>query len=63
VKRSRDSRAVESSLSTLRRAAEDPKENLLPPIISAVRTYATLGEMCDVLRQVWGRFDDAAVAF
>jgi methylmalonyl-CoA mutase N-terminal domain/subunit len=63
LKASRDSKAVESSLSGLRRAAEDMRENLIPPIVSAVRAYATLGEICDVLREVWGEFDDSAVAF
>ncbi len=63
LKASRDAKAVESSLSGLRRAAEGTSENLIPPIISAVRAYATLGEMCDVLREVWGEFDDSAVAF
>ena len=63
LKASRDAKAVESSLSGLRRAAEGTSENLMPPIISAVRAYATLGEMCDVLREVWGEFDDSAVAF
>jgi len=63
LKASRDAKAVESSLSSLRRAAEDAGENLIPPIVSSVRAYATLGEMCDVLREVWGTFDDSAVAF
>jgi len=63
LKASRDAKAVESNLSGLRRAAEGTKENLMPPIISAVRAYATLGEICDVLREVWGEFDDSAVAF
>ncbi len=63
LKASRDTKAVESSLSSLRRAAEDASENLIPPIVSSVRAYATLGEMCDVLREVWGTFDDSAVAF
>ena len=63
LKASRDAKAVESSLFGLRRAAEGTSENLIPPIISAVRAYATLGEMCDVLREVWGEFDDSTVAF
>jgi methylmalonyl-CoA mutase N-terminal domain/subunit len=63
LKASRDAEAVESSLSRLRRAAEDASESLMPPIITSVRAYATLGEICDVLREVWGRFDDSAVAF
>jgi methylmalonyl-CoA mutase N-terminal domain/subunit len=63
LKASRDAKAVASSLAELRKAAEDTSQNLMPPIFSAVRAYATLGEMCDVLREVWGRFDDSAVAF
>ena len=63
LKKSRDPKAVESSLSALRMAAEGTSENLMPPIIEAVRAYATLGEMCEVLREVWGKFDDSAVAF
>ena len=63
LKASRDSKAVELSLSALRRAAEDPAENLMPRVVSSVRAYATLGEMCDALREVWGMFDDSAVAF
>jgi len=63
LKEARDPKAAESSLAGLRRAAEDANENLLPPIVSAVRAYATLGEICEVLRGVWGRFDDSAVTF
>jgi methylmalonyl-CoA mutase N-terminal domain/subunit len=29
-------------------------ENLLPPMIEAVKAYATVGEVCDRLRSVWG---------
>jgi methylmalonyl-CoA mutase N-terminal domain/subunit len=63
LKASRDPKEVESSLAALRRAAEVANENLMPPIVSTVRAYATLGEICEVLRGVWGRFDDSAVAF
>ncbi len=63
VRGSRDAVAVESSLAALKGAAEDDSEDLIPPIVSAVRAYATLGEMCDVLREAWGSFDDSAVAF
>ena len=30
------------------------QENLLPPMIDAVKAYATVGEICDLLRVVWG---------
>jgi methylmalonyl-CoA mutase N-terminal domain/subunit len=63
IKESRDPKPVESSLADLRRAAEDAIENLMPPVVSAVRAYATLGEICEVLRGVWGKFDDSAVTF
>jgi methylmalonyl-CoA mutase N-terminal domain/subunit len=33
----------------------------MPPILDAVRAYATLGEMCDVLREVWGEWEEQAV--
>jgi methylmalonyl-CoA mutase N-terminal domain/subunit len=33
----------------------------MPPILDAVRAYATLGEMCDVLRDVWGEWTEEAV--
>jgi methylmalonyl-CoA mutase N-terminal domain/subunit len=30
--------------------------NVMPPIIEAVKAYATLGEVCDVFRKVWGQY-------
>lgn len=42
-----------SCLAAVRKAAES-EENLFPYVLSAVRARATLGEICDVLRQVWG---------
>jgi methylmalonyl-CoA mutase N-terminal domain/subunit len=49
----RDAAAVESSLSRIRAAAQG-SENLVPLFIEAVEGYVTLGEICDVLRDVWG---------
>ncbi|MFN8638729.1 MAG: methylmalonyl-CoA mutase family protein [Dehalococcoidia bacterium] len=51
----RDTAAVEASLARLRNAARGD-ENLMPAILDAVKTYATLGEMCGVLRQEWGEY-------
>ncbi|MCL6581960.1 MAG: methylmalonyl-CoA mutase, partial [Firmicutes bacterium] len=56
VKARRDGRAVERALDELRRAAETPGEALMPRIIEAVRCYATLGEVCGVLREVFGEY-------
>jgi methylmalonyl-CoA mutase, N-terminal domain len=60
VKRSRDAAGVARALDTLRAAALD-RTNLMPPIIEAVRAYATLGEMCDALREVWGEYEEVPV--
>lgn len=53
VKRSRDGAAVELALRDLRSVALSDA-NLMLPIIRAVKSYATLGEVTDVLRDVWG---------
>jgi methylmalonyl-CoA mutase N-terminal domain/subunit len=55
VKSERDGAAVDAALGRLREAARGD-EGLMPPIIGAVRTYATLGEMCGVLREEWGEY-------
>ncbi len=59
VKASRDSHAVSRALERLRTAAVGT-ENLMPPMLDAVRAYATLGEMCDALRDVWGEWEEKA---
>jgi methylmalonyl-CoA mutase N-terminal domain/subunit len=41
--------------------ARDGKENLMPFIIDAVRAYATLGEMCNLLRGVYGEYREPAL--
>ncbi|HAI86876.1 MAG TPA: methylmalonyl-CoA mutase [Firmicutes bacterium] len=51
----RDGATVEASLAALKRAAEG-SDNLMPHILDAVRAYATLGEMCGVLRDVFGEY-------
>jgi len=35
--------------------------NLMPPILEAVRAYETVGEMCDVLREAWGEYEEVPV--
>ena len=55
LKQSRDSRKVESCLADLKKTAEG-SENLMPPILEAVRVYATLGEICDTLRSIFGEY-------
>jgi len=59
VRRQRDRHSVERALASLR-AAAGSETSLMPPILEAVRSYATLGEMCDVLRDVWGEHEEPA---
>jgi methylmalonyl-CoA mutase N-terminal domain/subunit len=56
----RDSAAAEAALARLRQGAEGD-ENLMPLIIDAARAYVTMGEMCDVLREVWGTWRETPV--
>jgi methylmalonyl-CoA mutase N-terminal domain/subunit len=51
----RDTAAVESRLAEVRRAAEG-NHNLLPPMRAALQAYATIGEVCGVLRDVFGEY-------
>ena len=60
LKRSRQSGAVQRSLDALGAAARTT-ENLMPRILDAVRVYATVGEMCDALRDVWGEYEEVPV--
>ena len=55
LRRERDPGAVSRTLAALREAAEG-KGNLMPPILSTVKAYATVGEICNVLREVFGTY-------
>jgi methylmalonyl-CoA mutase N-terminal domain/subunit len=57
----REQGAAAKALKRLREAAES-NANLMPPILDAVRAYATLGEMCDVLRGVFGTYQEETAA-
>ncbi|MGA2261723.1 MAG: methylmalonyl-CoA mutase family protein [Acidobacteriota bacterium] len=56
----RNSALVEKNLSALKRAAEGT-ENLMPPILDCVRCYATLGEISDALRVVFGEYQEPSI--
>lgn len=56
VREERDNAAVEKALVALKAGAADESVNLMPLILDAVRTYATLGEICNVLRDVFGEY-------
>ena len=53
----RDNAAVSKALDRLRYGAAG-NENLMPILLEAVRAYATVGEMCDALRTVWGEYEE-----
>ncbi len=55
VRERRDGEAVDASLEALRSAASG-EENLMPHIVTAVKAYATVGEICDVLREEFGEY-------
>jgi methylmalonyl-CoA mutase N-terminal domain/subunit len=55
VKARRDSAAVQTVLAELRTAAQG-SANLMHPILAAVKSYATLQEICDVMRDVFGEY-------
>jgi methylmalonyl-CoA mutase N-terminal domain/subunit len=56
LKTTRDDGAVQQNLAELKAAAEGDA-NLMPPILQAVKSLATLGEICDTLRAVWGEYE------
>jgi methylmalonyl-CoA mutase N-terminal domain/subunit len=63
VRKTRNNGDVERSLHTLRRMAASGTEtagsqNLMPPLLDAVSCYATLGEICGALREVFGTYDE-----
>jgi methylmalonyl-CoA mutase N-terminal domain/subunit len=69
LRRTRDNDAVARALEKLRETArssgpsrsqdlQSGSQNLMYPLIDAVRAYATVGEMCDALRDVWGEYEE-----
>jgi methylmalonyl-CoA mutase, N-terminal domain len=60
LKQRRDAHRVRETLSALQAAARGT-ENLMPRIIEASRAYATIGEMCDALRKVWGEYEEQPI--
>jgi methylmalonyl-CoA mutase N-terminal domain/subunit len=56
----RDAAAVEAALARLREEAAG-EANLMPALVDAARAYATLGELCDALREVWGVWRETPV--
>lgn len=55
LQETRDQRQVADALRSLRTVAQT-SENIMPALIGAVKVYATLGEICDILREVFGEY-------
>jgi methylmalonyl-CoA mutase N-terminal domain/subunit len=60
LRRTRDGKAVSSALASLEQVCADGK-NVMPPLIDAVKTYATVGEISDVMRGVFATYEEPAV--
>jgi methylmalonyl-CoA mutase N-terminal domain/subunit len=57
LRQRRDTPRVTKALEALRDAARGA-ENTMYPLLECVRAYATVGEMCDALREVWGEYEE-----
>lgn len=60
LKRTRDNDRVKRTLEALRETARGTA-NTMPAILECVRAYATVGEMCDALRDVWGEYEEVPI--
>jgi methylmalonyl-CoA mutase N-terminal domain/subunit len=61
IKKQRNNTNVTEALSRLRRVAERESENLMPFILEAVKEYATLGEICGTLREIFGEYKPPSI--
>ncbi|MCD6116604.1 methylmalonyl-CoA mutase family protein [bacterium] len=61
VKNNRDNSSVKEKLNALQKGAQDSEVNLMPLIVDAAREYASLGEICGVLREEFGEYKESIV--
>jgi methylmalonyl-CoA mutase N-terminal domain/subunit len=61
VKKMRDAAAVKKALEALRKSFEKPDANCIYPMLKAVKSYATLGEIVQVGRQVFGEWKEPSI--
>ena len=61
IKRERNQAKMGEVMDNLRRAAEDERANLMPFVLQAVKEYATLGEICGTLREVFGEHKPSCI--
>ncbi len=62
LKKERDNQKVDAVLKQIREAAADQQVNLLPLFLDAVKAYATIGEICGALRDVFGEYEQTKLA-
>jgi methylmalonyl-CoA mutase N-terminal domain/subunit len=60
LRATRDNGRVRRALDVLKEGAKGAA-NTMPLLIEAVRAYATVGEMCDALREVWGEYEETPI--
>ncbi len=60
LRATRDNGRVRQSLAALKEGARGTA-NTMPLLLEAVRAYATVGEMCDALREVWGEYEETPI--
>ncbi len=56
LKNSRDNSLVTKSLDELKKAAQDEQVNIVPFILECVKNYCTVGEISNILREIWGEY-------
>jgi len=61
LRKERDNAKVEKALKDIEKAAEKGDVNMMPYFMEAVKHYATLGETCQVLRDVYGEYEEPAI--
>ena len=60
LRKTRDNDAVRRTLEALKDTARGTG-NTMYPLMECVRAYATVGEMCDALREVWGEYEEVPI--
>jgi methylmalonyl-CoA mutase N-terminal domain/subunit len=60
LRQTRDNGRVRAALDALKEGARR-STNTMPLLVAAVREYATIGEMCDALREVWGEYEETPI--
>ena len=60
LRKNRNNQKVQRALNSLKKAAEGEK-NMMPAILECVHSYATLGETCQILREVFGEYEEPAI--